>query len=127
MQIKNYKKPLNPAKRFKAAGFKLTPSYIDPASMVPLEKYVSIYMELNFSRTDSITPLQEETKIIARKHYDMYGNHIVMVDQTSLESFLGNDIMQILSALAQKNADYVQKGANKEVLKVMCPLRFGIE
>lgn len=126
VQIKNFKTPPPLKKRFKAAGMKLTPSYIAPSAMVPLEPYVSIYIELNFKRAATTVPLAAESLEKAKNHFETYGNHIVMIDQASL-SFLDKDIKSMLNSLAGKTADYIQQAANKKALKVMCPLRFGID
>jgi hypothetical protein len=112
VKVKNYKRPPSMEKRFRAAGVKLTPGYIDPDSTVPLKPYVSIYMELNFTRAGSKATLSSESLEIDKEHFETYGNHIVMIDQTSL-TFIDKEVRRILSALA-----------NEKVLKVMCPLRF---
>lgn len=124
VKMQNYKKPPSPMKRSKAASIKLTPAYIEPDSTIQLERYISIYMELDFCRSDSI-PIQEALDL-AKDHFDAYGNHIVIFDQSSM-SFLDNQLKDMLKSLAGKTADYIGKAANKEALKVMCPMRFGID
>lgn len=122
IQVKNYEEALSPSLRFLAAGGKLKPSYCSPYQKVPND-YISIFLELNFKRVND--KVRKPTKRAAAAHLRYFGNHMVVIDQTSLD-FLGKHLKKMLEELSNKKMDYVQQGGKVNVLYAMDPHRFTI-
>jgi hypothetical protein len=121
IQVKNYEEAMAPAKRFMAAGEKLLPSYCAPRGPIP-RHYISVFLELNFGR--DTRNVHQSTKNTAKVHYDNFGNHIMVIDQSSLFSILTEDVMNLLSKLAKEKVDYVRRDAQVNSLNDMDPHRF---